>query len=290
MPIHFKHVTIVGVGLIGGSLGMNLKRHGLADRVVGVDQCRDALTLAMTRGAIDAYDHDPKAAMAGTDLVILAMPVARYAASLRDWKQCLAPGTIVTDVGSVKGAVVEQMESLVPNGVHFVGGHPVAGKETSGVGAGSLDLFTGALCLITPTTHTDPQALRVVRELWEAVGSVVKTMDPFVHDWIVGAVSHLPHVVAFVLVNALMDLQTQTEGGRDLLDYAGGGLRDTTRIAASSPEMWRDICLRNRDNLLPMIETFELHMQRFKAFLNANDESGLEHAITLSRDARRRLR
>ncbi len=290
MTIHFKQVVIVGVGLIGGSLGMSLRHHGLADRVVGVGRNRDNLTLAMTCGAIDAYEHDPNAAMSGADLVILALPVDRYVASLQTWKQSLAPGTIVTDVGSVKGGVVAQMESLVPDGVHVVGAHPIAGRETSGVGAGSRDLFTGALCLITPTAHTDPRALRVVREVWETVGSVVKTMDPFLHDWVVGAVSHLPHVVAFALVNALLDLQQQTAGDGDLLDYAGGGLRDTTRIAASSPEMWTEICLRNRDNLLPMLDAFELHLRRFKALIETNDGSGLEHAITLSRDARRRLR
>ena len=297
MTIHFKQVTIVGVGLIGGSLGMSLRHHGLADRVVGVGRSQESLTLAVTCGAIDAYEHDPNTAMQGADLVVLALPVDHYVASLQDWKQSLEPGTIVTDVGSVKGTVVEQMESLVPDGVHVVGAHPIAGRETSGVGAGSRDLFRGAMCLLTPTSRTDSQALRVVRELWVAVGSVVKTMDPVLHDWVVGGVSHLPHVVAFALVSALMDLQQQTkpapgfdQGDGDLLDYAGGGLRDTTRVAASSPEMWTEICLRNRDNLLPMIDTFELHLRRFKAFIETNDGAGLEHAITLSRDARRRVR
>ncbi len=290
MTVHFKHVTIVGVGLIGGSLGMILKRRGLADRVVGVGRSVDNLALAVQRGAIDAYERNPKTAMTGADLVILATPVDSYAAQLGEWNEALAPGTIVSDVGSVKGAVVERAESLVPDGVHFVGAHPIAGKEASGVGAGSLDLFAGSLCLITPTSNTDPGALVTVRRLWEAAGAVVRSMDPFAHDWVLGAVSHLPHVVAFVLMHALLTLQHRTKDGGDLLEYAGGGLRDTTRIAASSPEMWRDICLENRDNLLLMIDAFEQHLQRFKALIDENDRRGLELEITNARDARRRLR
>ncbi len=275
--------------MIGASLGMILKRHGLADRVVGVGRSPDNLALAVQRGAIDTSERDPKAAMVGADLVILATPVDSYATHLKEWKQVLEPGTIVSDVGSVKGALVERVESLVPDGVHFVGAHPIAGKEASGAGAGSPDLFAGALCLITPTSKTNPDALVRVRQLWEATGAVVQSIDPFAHDWMLGAVSHLPHVVAFALVNALTDLQTQTAGDGDLLDYAGSGLRDTTRVAASSPEMWRDICLENRDNLLHMIDAVEEHLQRFKALIKEHDRSGLERAITKARDARRQL-
>ena len=188
---------------------MTLKRRGLADRVVGVGRSLGNLDLAVQRGAIDAYERDPKAAMPGTELVILATPVESYATHLKEWGHVLEPGTIVSDVGSVKGALVEQAESLVPAGVHFVGAHPIAGKETSGVWAGSVDLFTGALCLITPTANTDPQAVLTVQQVWEAAGSVVRSIDPFVHDWILGAVSHLPHVAAFALMNALTNLQQQ---------------------------------------------------------------------------------
>lgn len=295
MTVHFKQVAIVGVGLIGGSMGMILKRQGLADRVVGVGRSLGNLELAVQRGAIDAFERDPKAAMPGTELFILATPVESYAGHLKEWGHLLDPGTIVSDVGSVKGPLVEQVESLVPAGVHFVGAHPIAGKESSGVGEGSVDLFTGALCLITPTAHTDPQALVTVQHVWEAMGSVVRSIDPFVHDWILGAVSHLPHIAAFVLMNALMDLQERGEAtGNDdhvsLLDYAGGGLRDTTRIAASSPEMWRDIFLWNADNLLTMIEAMETHVQRFKALIKAKDGPGLEREIAKAREARQRLK
>jgi len=294
MTVHFKQVAIVGVGLIGGSMGMILKREGLADRVVGVGRTLANLELAVQVGAIDAYERDPKAAMPGTELVILAAHVESYAGHLKEWGHLLEPGTIVSDVGSVKGPLVGQVESLVPAGVHFVGAHPIAGKESSGVGEGSVDLFTNALCLVTPTANTDPQALRMVQHVWETMGSIVRSIDPFVHDWILGAVSHLPHVAAFALMNALTDLEQQTDAGNNdrcsLLDYSGGGLRDTTRIAASSPEMWRDIFLWNADNLLTMTEAMETHLQRFKALLQAKDGPGLEREIAKAREARQRLK
>ena len=288
MTVHFKQVAIVGVGLIGGSMGMILKREGLADRVIGVGRTLANLELAVQVGAIDAFERDPKAAMPGTELVVLATHVESYAGHLKAWGHLLEPGTIVSDVGSVKGPLVGQAESLVPAGVHFVGAHPIAGKESSGVGEGSVDLFTNALCLVTPTANTDPRALRTVQHVWETMGAVVRSIDPFVHDWILGAVSHLPHVAAFALMNALTDLQERGEA--DLPDYAGSGLRDATRIAAASPEMWRDIFLWNADNLLTMTEAMEKRLQRFKALLQAKDGPGLEREIAKAREARQRLK
>ena len=290
MTIHFNQVTIVGVGLIGGSLGMILKQQGLADQVVGVGRTIENLELALTIGAIDRFEQDPQQAMSGTDLVILATPIESYAGHLRKWGGLLAEGTIVSDVGSIKGPLVEQAESLMPPGVHFVGAHPIAGKEKSGAGAASLDLYQNALCLLTPTEKTNTEALSKVRQMWEAAGSTVRSIDPFLHDWILGAVSHLPHVAAFALMNALNDLQQQTKGDADLLNFSGGGLRDTTRIAASSPEMWRDIFLWNKDNLILMIESLEHHLQRMKSYIQQNDEAGIEHEIAKAREARQRLK
>lgn len=290
MSIHFKHVTIVGVGLIGGSLGMILKRDGLADQVVGVGRTIENLELALKLGAIDRYEQDPERAMPGTDLVILATPVESYASHLQSWGGLLANGAIVSDVGSVKGHLVEQAESLLPKGVHFVGAHPIAGKEKSGAGAACLDLYQNALCLLTPTDNTNPEALQQVQALWEAAGSTVHSIDPFLHDWILGAVSHLPHVAAFALMNALSDLQEQTKGDANLLNFSGGGLRDTTRIAASSPEMWRDIFLWNRENLIPMIESLEQQLGRMKTYIKEQDASGIEHEIEKARNARQQLK
>ncbi|MDA0738744.1 MAG: prephenate dehydrogenase/arogenate dehydrogenase family protein [Nitrospirae bacterium] len=290
MPIHFKQVTIVGVGLIGGSLGMILKQQELADHVIGVGRTIENLELAIKLGAIDRYEQEPKLAMPGTDLVILATPIESYAGHLKSWGGLLTEGAIVSDVGSVKGPLVEQAESLMPPGVHFVGAHPIAGKEKSGAGAASPDLYQNALCLLTPTENTDAEALRKVQEMWEAAGSTVRSIDPFVHDWILGAVSHLPHVAAFALMNALSELQQHTKGDVDLLNFSGGGLRDTTRIAASSPEMWRDIFLWNKDNLIVMIEALEKQLGKMKSFIQQHDEAGIEHEIAKAREARQRLK
>lgn len=289
MSLHFKQVAIVGVGLIGGSLGLILKQQQLADRVVGVGRSLENLELAVTLGAIDKFHRDPKDAMKGTDLVILATPVESYASHLQEWGPLLEPGTIVSDVGSVKGKLVALAEGLVPGHVRFVGAHPIAGKEQSGVAASCSDLFRGASCIVTPTAHTDAHALSCVQQLWEAAGSVVVALDPFLHDWILGAVSHLPHVAAFVLMNALLELQKDPGSATDLFAYSGGGLRDTTRIAASSPEMWRDIFLWNRENLLRMIESLEGQLHRFQRLLEDQDGPGLEHVIAQARDARRQL-
>jgi prephenate dehydrogenase len=252
MALHFNQAAIIGVGLIGGSLGMILRRKGLASRVIGVGRRIENLKTAVELGAIDRYVVDPKDGVKDADLVVLATPVDTYDRHLKEWASCLKSGTIVTDVGSIKGGLVEQSERAMPADVHFVGGHPIAGKEKTGVAAGSDQLFAGARCILTPTKWTNQQALEQVRIMWQEAGSIVLTMDPHLHDKILGAVSHLPHVAAFALMNALIDIRAQVPA-LDLAGHSGGGLRDTTRIAASSPEMWRDIFLWNRDNLVAFI-------------------------------------
>jgi prephenate dehydrogenase len=215
--------------------------------------------------------------------------VDTYESHLKDWGASLAAGTIVTDVGSVKGELVAQAEQLLPRSVRFVGAHPIAGREKTGVAAGSPDLFRGARCILTPTPQTDPGALQSVRALWEAAGSIVSTMDPCLHDRVLGSVSHLPHIAAFSLINALTEIRERTLPELDLLAFAGGGLRDTTRIAASSPEMWRDICLWNRDNLLELIDIYERHLHEMKRLIAASDGPGLEKEMEHAKQVRERL-
>ncbi len=287
--VHFKQVAIIGAGLIGGSLGMILRRKRLADQVVGIGRRVENLKLAVELGAIDRYVVDPKEGVRGSDLVILATPVDTYERHLMDWASCLSPGTIVSDVGSVKGTLVERSEALMPAGVHFVGAHPIAGKEKTGVAAGSDQLFQGARCILTPTGKTDARALQRVEEMWTETGSIVLTMDPHLHDRILGAVSHLPHVAAFALITALADLRDQRVPELDLGGHSGGGLRDTTRIAASSPEMWRDIFLWNRDNVVSFIELYEQALHELKRLIQAGDAAGIEKALTRAKDERERL-
>lgn len=290
MGVQFQQVVIIGVGLIGGSLGLVLKQKGLAGSVVGVGRRIKNLEMAVELRAIDRYETDIRDAVHDADLVVLATPVQTYASHLRDWGRALRPGAIVSDVGSVKGGLVEEAEGLLPSGVHFVGAHPIAGREKSGVAHASPNLFHGARCLVTPSKQTDSQALDTICQLWEAAGSIVLSMDPFVHDWVLGSVSHLPHVAAFGLMHALQDLQAQMEDPVDLLDFSGGGLRDTTRIAASSPEMWRDISLANRQNLVRMIETYIQHLEKFKDLLKQADGVGLVDVLTKAKELRERLK
>lgn len=289
MAVHFRQVGIIGVGLIGGSLGMILRRKGLADHVVGVGRRVENLKTAVALGAIDRYVADPQEGVRGADLVILATPVDTYERHLHDWSHCLTPGAIVSDVGSVKGTLVERSESAMPTGVHFVGAHPIAGKEKTGVAAGSDQLFKGARCILTPTNRTAQTALERVKQLWEEAGSIVLTMDPHLHDQILGAVSHLPHVVAFALMNALADLRDQQVPSLDLAGHSGGGLRDTTRIAASSPEMWRDIFLWNRDNVVSCIERYVRTLEELKQLIKAGDTAGIEKLLERAKGEREKL-
>ncbi|HET7059691.1 MAG TPA: prephenate dehydrogenase [Nitrospiraceae bacterium] len=289
MSHHFKQVAIIGVGLIGGSLGLVLKHAQLADSVIGVGRRVENLKTAVELGAIDRYVSDAIEGVRGADLVVLATPVDTYERHLKEWGHHLAVGAIVTDVGSVKGPLVEQAERLLPEHVRFVGAHPIAGREKTGVGAGSVSLFQGARCIVTPTSRTDRQAMEIIRDMWHAAGSRVSTMDPFQHDRILGAVSHLPHVAAFSLINALIEMNHGMIPELDLLSYAGGGLRDTTRIAASSPEMWRDILLWNRDNLVTMIGQYEQQLQKLKRLISIGDGPGIEKELERAKQARQQL-
>jgi len=289
MSVHFKQAAIIGVGLIGGSLGMILRRKGLADHVVGIGRRVENLKTAVELGAIDRFVADPQDGIKGSDLVVLATPVDTYEGHLRDWAQYLEPGAIVSDVGSVKGKLVERSEAAMPSGVHFVGAHPIAGKEKTGVAAGSDQLFQGARCILTPTKNTDPLALERITQLWEETGSIVLTMDPHVHDHILGAVSHLPHAAAFALMNALADMRDHHLPSLDLAGHSGGGLRDTTRIAASSPEMWRDIFLWNRDNVVSLIDRYQQSLDELKRLIASRDAAGIEKAIERAKHEREKL-
>ena len=289
MPVHFKQVAIIGVGLIGGSLGMILRRKALADHVVGIGRRVENLKTAVGLGAIDRYVADPQEGVRGADLVVLATPVDTYERHLQEWAHCLASGSIVSDVGSVKGMLVERSEAAMPAGVHFVGAHPIAGKEKTGVAAGTDQLFKGARCILTPTKRTDATALERVRQLWEEAGSIILTMDPHLHDQILGAVSHLPHVAAFALMNALSELRDQALPSLDLAGHSGGGLPDTTRIAASSPEMWRGIFLWNRENVVAYIDRYTRALEELKQLIKAGDAAGIEKALDRAKGEREKL-
>jgi prephenate dehydrogenase len=286
MAIHFHKVTIIGVGLIGGSLAKVLKTSGLAGSITGSGRSRETLELALRLGVIDQIGQGPKHAVEGADLVVLASPVGTFEDVVREIGPHLKTGAILTDVGSVKGVLVHRIEEILPAGIHFVPGHPIAGKEKFGVSEATETLFRGAKCILTPTQRTDGSAVNALKEVWTIAGAKVLIMDPDLHDKIFAAVSHMPHVAAFAMMSAVAELNTGTD---DYINFSGAGFKDFTRIAASSPEIWRDICLMNRDNVVQMLDRYLFALNRFKLDILAVDGKRLEKHLKIASDARRGL-
>jgi prephenate dehydrogenase len=281
----FKRIAVVGVGLIGGSLA-HACRGRLAGRVVGLDADRTHLDHAMALGLVDEVGDLPTG-VAGADLVVVAVPVGAITDVVRAVAPHLAPDCIVTDVGSVKGELVAEVEREMPPGRVYVPGHPIAGTERSGPEAASAGLFRGTLCILTPTSRTPEAAVKAVTRLWEGVGAHVGLMDPLRHDRIFALVSHLPHVVAYALIGTIPN---QEERGEDFLRFSAGGLRDFTRIAASHPVMWRDILIRNRGEVLESIAQFRKVLERIEAMIRTRDAAGLTEEFTRAGEVRKHLR
>lgn len=282
----FNRLIIAGVGLIGGSLGLAARAHGLIGEVVGFGRTEANLKVARERGIIDSYTFDPAEAARGADLLLLAVPVEATRATVEKFLPFLSPGCVITDAGSTKEQVVNLMERLLPPTLPFVGAHPIAGTEHAGAAAAFATLFEKRLCVLTPTVRTDRDALARVRALWEGVGMRVQEMDSVTHDRVLARVSHLPHLIAFSVMNALQDAH---QPGVDFLTYAGSAFDGLTRVAASPVEMWRDICTSNREALLAAISEFEQALASMKACVAAGDSAGLETAINRARTERQRL-
>jgi prephenate dehydrogenase len=276
-------VAIVGVGLIGGSLALALRRAAAVSTIVAADRDREALERASALGVIDHAADSISEATRGADLVVIALPVRAVGGALHDVGLALDPHAVVTDVGSTKGEVVRiAREELRERFARFVPGHPIAGRETSGVEAATADLYRGARVVLTPQPETDADAVETVRSAWEAAGARVTQLAADTHDRIFAAVSHLPHILSFALVSEIADRQDAAE----LLGFAAGGFRDFTRIAASSPEMWRDISLQNRDALLAELDRYEARLAVFRALIEKGDGPALERLMAEARTAR----
>jgi prephenate dehydrogenase len=282
----FNRLVIVGVGLIGGSLGLAARERGLVGEVIGFGRTEANLRVALERGIIDAYTFDPAEAARGTDLLLLAVPVAATGPTAERFIPFLPPGCVITDAGSTKEQVVTTMERLLPSTLPFVGAHPIAGTEHAGAAAAFATLFEQRLCVLTPTAHTDAAALARVRALWEGVGMRVELMDVVTHDQVLARVSHLPHLIAFSVMNAVLEARV---AGIDLLTYAGSAFADLTRVAASPVEMWRDICLSNRGAVLAALTEFEQALAQLKAYVASGDGAALAAAIDRARAERQRL-
>jgi prephenate dehydrogenase len=278
-----KTLAVIGVGLIGGSFALALRRAGAVSQVIGFDRDAAALERAAALGVIDTAGGSISEAAESADLVVIAVPVRAIAPVLRDVASAMQPGAVITDVGSTKAQVVQMArEELRERFPRFVPGHPIAGRETSGVDAALVDLFRGARVVLTPAPETAADALDLVRGAWEAVGGRVATMAAEEHDRIFAAVSHLPHLLSFALVSEI--------AGRDnaeaLFGFAAGGFRDFTRIAASSPEMWRDIALQNREALLAELDRYGAQLAVFRALIEKGEGPGLERLMSEARSAR----
>jgi prephenate dehydrogenase len=276
MPSLFRQMTICGVGLIGGSLAEIARRHGLVERVVGLGRTQANLDVALERKLIDSATRDPAQAAAGADLVVLAVPILTMPALLAEMAPHLPPDAVITDVGSVKRWVVEKLEPLLGPQMALVAAHPVAGKETAGAAAADPELFKGRRVIITPSARTTPRALEQITQLWIATGARVEQMPPDVHDQILARSSHLPQLVSSALGAALADEQV---AGRYAAAFGAGGLRDTTRLALSSPEMWRDICLTNAEAILQALGLFIDSIENFRRAVQSGDARAIEGAF-----------
>ena len=278
-----KRVALIGVGLMGGSFAMALKRAGVVASIVGVDRDGQVLERAAELGIIDTVADSITEAVKGADLVVVAVPVRAIGPALHDVALALEPAAVVTDVGSTKGEVVRlarnELRGLFPR---FVPGHPIAGRESSGVDAAGADLFKGARVVLTPAAETAADALDLVRACWEAAGARVATLGAEDHDRIFAAVSHLPHLLSFALVSEIASRQN----GAELFGFAAGGFRDFTRIAASSPEMWRDIALQNRQALLDELDRYGARLAVFRDLIDRGEGPGLERLMAEARIAR----
>jgi len=279
----FNKITLFGVGLIGGSFSLALKKAGVVGKIVGMDRSRESLERALQLGVIDEIGKSIPDAVSGADLVLLAAPVAQSEAILASIQPYLQPGTIVTDAGSTKSDVVAAARKAMGEKIaQFVPGHPIAGREKNGPDAAVDDLFAGKKTVLTPLPENTAHDVARVADAWQQCGAVIHQLTPYEHDCVFAAVSHLPHLLAYALVDNIVKKPTA-----DLLfQYAASGFRDFTRIAGSSPEMWRDITLANREMLLGMLDSYIVQLNRVRDMLEAGDGDGIQVVYANAQRAR----
>jgi cyclohexadieny/prephenate dehydrogenase len=281
----FERVALIGIGLIGSSISHATRRQGLAKEIVGSARTKETLDTALRLGLVDKGYDSAAEAVKGADLVILSVPVGACGPLAAEIAPNLRDGAILTDVGSVKAAVVRDMAPHVPKGVHFVPGHPIAGTEQSGPEAGFAELFDGRWTILTPEPQTDAAAVEKLKDYWTALGSKVEVMSPQHHDMVLGITSHLPHLIAFNIVNTAEHLARVTE--TEVIKFSAGGFRDFTRIAASDPTMWRDVFLNNKEAVMEMLRRFSDDLAELKRAIEADDGDTLFRRFAEARAIRR---
>ncbi|WP_123691142.1 prephenate/arogenate dehydrogenase family protein [Allostella humosa] len=284
-PVTFRRLALIGIGLIGSSLARAARAQGLAEEIVCSTRREATRDTARSLGIVDHAYENPAEAAAGADLVLLCTPVGTYADLSAAIAPVLAPGAILSDVGSVKQAVVRDVGPNVPDGVHFIPGHPIAGTEHSGPESGFAELFQGRWCILTPPPAADPAAVARLRAFWEKVGSQVVEMDPAHHDKVLAITSHLPHLIAYTIVGTATDLEETLRS--EVIKYSAGGFRDFTRIAASDPVMWRDIFLDNREAVLEMLGRFSEDLAYLQRAIRWGEGDKLHELFTRTRAIRR---
>lgn len=283
----FDRIALIGIGLIGSSLARVIRREGLAGEIVVSTRSAGTLARAQELGLGDRYTTDAAEAVKDADLVIVSVPVGSSGAVAEQIAPALKPGAIVTDVGSTKASVIAQMQPHMPPHVHFIPGHPLAGTEKSGPDAGFAELFENRWCILTPPEGAEPEAVERLAAFWRACGSNIDTMDPEHHDMVLAMVSHLPHIIAYNIVGTADDLQTVTKS--EVIKYSASGFRDFTRLAASDPTMWRDVCLHNKDAILEMLSRFSEDLASLQRAIRWGDGDKLFELFTRTRAVRRSI-
>ena len=283
----FERVALIGIGLIGSSLARVLRRDSPGTVIAACARRVETLDAVRRLDIADEATDDPAAAARGADLVVLATPLSAYGEVARRIAPALKPGAILTDVGSVKETVLREVGPLVPPGVHFVPGHPVAGTEHSGPESGFAELFRDRWCILTPPPETAPEAVAKVTRLWETAGMRVVTMAADHHDKVLAMTSHLPHLIAYTIVSTATDLEEDLKS--EVIAFSAGGFRDFTRIAASDPVMWRDIFLRDREAILEMLQRFNEDLTTLQRAIRWGEADTLEEHFTRTRAIRRSI-
>lgn len=287
MNSKFKKVCIIGLGLIGGSIGLAMKRSKISNQIIGFARSNSTLKRAIELGLVDKVKDNLEDAVNDCDLIILATPLSTFKKLVEEMSPFLKKDCIITDTGSAKLSVIENLRGILPNNVEFIPGHPIAGTEESGPDAGFAELFDNRWCILTPTEENSSNAIDLIKEFWESIGSKVEIMDPLHHDKVLAITSHIPHLIAFNIVGTANNLANVTE--KEVVKYSAGGFRDFTRIAASDPKMWSDIFTYNSEAVLEMLELFSNDLAKLKAAVIKKDSDLLFSNFEKTREVRKNI-
>ena len=287
MKNNFETVCIIGLGLIGGSIGLSMKKNNFESKIIGYAKTDKTRLKAVERGLVDDTEKDLAKAVDGADLIILATPLSTFKPIITEIAPFLKKGSIVTDTGSAKFTVLEELKDLIPKEVEFIPGHPIAGTEESGPESGFPELFENRWCILTPTKDNSEEGVESIKFFWELLGSKVEIMDALHHDKVLAITSHIPHLIAYNIVGTANDLANVTDS--EVVKYSAGGFRDFTRIAASDPKMWSDIFTYNSEAVLEMLDLFSNDLVKLKESILKKDTNMLFSSFEKTRNVRKRI-